>query len=392
MSEVVPVWRREPYRLFFPLGMLLLWAGVLHWLLVALGVIEGYRSIFHAMTQIQSVMASFAVGFLYTLIPRRTGGAPPNAVEIGVALVAPIGTSLCAWFEKWALAQTFWLALMITLIVFAARRMRGAARERVPDSFVWVAAGIFDGTVVAVMTGVAAARGAMWLHDIGRAMLLQGMFACLVLGIGSMLLPILTRGEPPPAPGARSATAKLAHALAAALFLASFLGEPIAGARGLSPVIGLQIGAALRAAIAATVLVVAAKAWRLPTATALHRWMAWIGAWMLPLGFALVAALPGYKRAALHVVFIGCYATLVFAISTHVILSHGGHPTAATPLPVVIFAALLAITLFFRVMVDVDAAHFMPWLGAAASSLLLATIAWAVFLVPKLFGEPVPGA
>jgi hypothetical protein len=27
-----PLWRREPFRLFFPLGVLLAWGGVAHWL------------------------------------------------------------------------------------------------------------------------------------------------------------------------------------------------------------------------------------------------------------------------------------------------------------------------------------------------------------------------
>jgi uncharacterized protein involved in response to NO len=39
----------QPYRLFFPLGLLLAWAGVLHWLLHGLGVLPDYRPVFHAI-------------------------------------------------------------------------------------------------------------------------------------------------------------------------------------------------------------------------------------------------------------------------------------------------------------------------------------------------------
>ena len=41
-----PLCRREPFRLFFPLGVLLAWAGVGHWLLHALGVLDNYRPVF----------------------------------------------------------------------------------------------------------------------------------------------------------------------------------------------------------------------------------------------------------------------------------------------------------------------------------------------------------
>jgi hypothetical protein len=68
-----PRWRAEPYRILFPLGALLAWAGVLHWLLLATGATDEYRSTFHAIAQIQGLMTCFAVGFLFTFIPRRTG-------------------------------------------------------------------------------------------------------------------------------------------------------------------------------------------------------------------------------------------------------------------------------------------------------------------------------
>ena len=73
-----PLWRREPYRLLFPLGIVLSWTGVLPWLLFAIGVTDEYRSIFHSMAQVQGFLACFAVGFLFTMIPRRTGTAAPS--------------------------------------------------------------------------------------------------------------------------------------------------------------------------------------------------------------------------------------------------------------------------------------------------------------------------
>src|SRR5437667_37528 len=90
-----PICRREPYLLFFPLGALLAWAGVLPWLLFSLGATGlygpmfeaiGYRAAFHPVAQVEGFLTCFAVGFLFTFIPRRTGTAPPAAWEMGLGL------------------------------------------------------------------------------------------------------------------------------------------------------------------------------------------------------------------------------------------------------------------------------------------------------------------
>ena len=91
-----PLWRREPYRLLFPLGIVLSWTGVLPWLLFAIGVTDEYRSIFHSMAQVQGFLACFAVGFLFTMIPRRTGTAAPSPWQMAVVIAAPIATTACA--------------------------------------------------------------------------------------------------------------------------------------------------------------------------------------------------------------------------------------------------------------------------------------------------------
>ena len=115
--------------MLFPLGVVLAWTGVLHWLLFALGITQEYRSIFHSMAQVQGFLACFAVGFLFTMIPRRTGTAAPAPWQMAVAIGAPIATTICAWFESWAIAQIFWLLLLLYLwrIGIVHQRSRGCA-------------------------------------------------------------------------------------------------------------------------------------------------------------------------------------------------------------------------------------------------------------------------
>ena len=362
-----PAWRREPYRVFFPLGAALAWAGVLHWLLFALGVTDEYRSIFHSMAQIQGFLASFAVGFLFTMIPRRTGTAPPAPWQMAVGLVAPIGTTLCAWFEQWALAQVFWLALLAVIIGFALRRFR---EGDVPPSFVWVIGALAMGVVGAVLAGFGAASERMWLHDIGRGLVLQGVMTGLILGVGGFLIPAICRGAPP------GRIPRIAHLALGLAFVGSFFIETEA----------IRAAFALRAAVVGVALIPSARLWIYPTLPGLHRRLVWIAAWMMPVGYSFVAALPEYRRIGLHIVFIGCYALLTLSVSVHVVLSHGGRAEllGRTPRPLVAVGVLLALALACRMLVDLDAARLNLWLGIAAASFLASTVCWALLLFRRL--------
>lgn len=244
-ADTIPTWRREPYRALFPLGVLLAWAGVLHWLLLATGVIEEYRSVFHAFAQIEGFMTCFAGGFLFTLIPRRTQIAPPAAWQMALAMAAPIAIVIviAAWFEKWALSQIPWLAAMAMLIEFAVSRLRRAKAARVPISFVWVVLALVMGTGGSILAGMGAALGEdhFWLHAVGRNLVLQGMFTGMVLGIGGFLLPVITRGAQPLEPAVVSPRGAALHLAAGLVFIGSFFVEAL---------ISVQLGFALRAAIA----------------------------------------------------------------------------------------------------------------------------------------------
>ena len=103
---------------------------------------------------------------------------------------------------------------------------------------------------------------------------------------------------------------------------------------------------------------------------------------MLPLGNLIVALAPEYRRAGLHVIFIGCFALLVFAVSTHVVLSHGARPEQlhGRPWQLVVTAGLLAVALCARVLADVDPARTAMWIAIAGSFFLCATIFWGALV------------
>jgi uncharacterized protein involved in response to NO len=377
---------KDPWRLFFPLGGLLAWAGVLHWLLYAVGATSRYAAVFHATAQIQGFLTCIVSGFLFTFVPRRTGTPPPEAWQLAATAAAVTGATLAAWFDWLVVAQLLWMAGTGVLLQFTLRRLlaRGAAR-RVPGVFMWVPVALLAGVAGSLLVATAAWAGPAnqpLLWRLGRGLLLQGFLTGLVVGVGGTMLPTLTRGQADPSTGPGSGASRLLHAASAVAFLGSFpleqLGAP-------------QAGLALRALLAGGVLVFGAKLWRPPTtAPGLHRRLIWISAWLLPVGYAVAAATlePGLRSAALHVVFLGSFALMALSVSLHVAISHGGRPGLLNGSPAALRAmgGLVLAAVVFRLLVGLDPGRVAVWLGLAAGAFLLAMLAWLALVVPAVRG------
>jgi uncharacterized protein involved in response to NO len=374
--------RRDPWRAFFPLGVVLGCAGVLHWLAYAARVTERYDGVFHATAQIQGFLTSIALGFLFTFVPRRTETPPPSIPVLAAGAAAPVAATALAWEGHVAIAQAVWAACIAGAAAFVARRALGpGAARRLPPVFVWVPVALAAGIGGAIVAGIAAALGPREepeLWRLGRGWLLQGFVTALVVGVGGTMLPVLTRAEPPRA-GPGDGAGRLAQLAAAAVFLASFPVEVYGAPR---------LGLALRGLVAGGVLAGTARLWRPPSVPGLHRRLMWIAAWLLPAGFLAAAVDPEQRTAALHLTFIGCFALLALAVALHVALSHGGQPErlAGRPWQVWCAGVLLLAASVFRLLAGLDAAHLRPWLGLASACFLLATLAWA-----WLAGPAIPG-
>jgi uncharacterized protein involved in response to NO len=375
-------WQRDPYRLFFPLGLALAWGGVLHWMLYALGVLESYRSVFHSIAQIQGFMTCFAVGFLLTFIPRRTGTSPASSGQVAAAALSPALATAAAWAGHWTLSQAFWLVGAAAVIFFAARRLSvPGVKQRLPPVFFWVPLALLAGAGGAVMVAIVAAKGPQEAPEawaLGRALVLQGFVTGLVVGVGGTMLPTLTRGETPFAAAvSHGGRARVLNVAAAVLFFASFPLEAIGWPR---------LGYALRASMSWLALAIPARLWRPPSVPGLHRRLIWLSAWLVPAGYALVAAAPSLRAAALHVVFIGGFALMALSVSVHVALSHGGRPELLSQRPwqVGAMGVLLLSSVVFRLLAGLDALRLGPWLGMASAAFLAATICWAMLVLPAL--------
>jgi uncharacterized protein involved in response to NO len=377
-----PQWRREPHRLLFPLGAVL---GVVAVLPFACGGGGGASlALFHSVAQIQGFLTCFVVGFLLTLVPRHTRTPPAATWEVSSAVVLPTVAVLSAWMGEPALASWLWLVLLTMVMAFTASRLqaRPSTVQLVPV-LLWVPVSIAAGAIGAVL--VAGGPGIPIAHaleawTVGRGLLVQGFVTGLVLGIGGFLLPQVTRGEPPPVPPADPARRRRSIALHAAGAVAFF------GSFPLELLTGPQLGFGLRAVVAGAVLLGAARIHRPPVLPGLHRRLIWLAAWLVPIAFFFGALAPRFRGAALHVLFVGGFAQLTLAVSTHVVLWREDRPSASTRSAVGIraMATLLAAAFTARIVATVHSRHVADWLGIAAYAFCAAVAAWAAVVAPAL--------
>jgi uncharacterized protein involved in response to NO len=374
------LWCREPFRLFFPLAVVLGWFGIGHWVLYVVGAVGSYSCLFHGLVQVQAFLMAFAIGFLFTAIPRRTGAPPPTVAELTAAVAALCLIIVAAAWERWVLVQLGYASLFVLLLQFAIRRFLGRdATRRPPAPFVLIPIGALHGLLGAASIAAATLPdGPPPLLAFGRLLVEQGVFLCWVVGIGGLVLPLMS-GEMPPAdlgssPGERRKA--LAYALAGVLMFASFVIEQQGGVRA---------GPLLRAGIVGLGLALGGGAWRPPGKPGLHRRQVWIAVWLMPVGLAFAGLAPDYRVPALHVLFIGGFSLMAFSVATHVSFSHLDLPALAggSPAAVVVLGGCIILSMLGRVTADWSDTYF-EHLGAAAVTWMVGSAVWLAFLAPKL--------
>ena len=373
-------WRSEPFRIFFPLGVVFAWVGVGHWLAYTTGLTATYSCKLHGSVQMQAFMMAFAAGFLLTAVPRRTQTRPVTRIEMGAMVAALVVTTIGALYERWIVCEAAYAAVFAILAQFAMRRFIGrAAGRRPPAAFVLVPIAALTGLVgAALIAAPEIVDLPSWTSDLGRLMVEQGVFLCLAVGIGGLVLPLIGGASPPPDLGSspRETRKAIAFGIAGLAIVASFVVEQIGFA---------SVGSLARAVVVAIGLGLGAGAWRPPGKTGAHRKLVWLSAWMMPVGLTASALWPDYRVPALHILFIGGFGLMAFSVATHVTLGHLNMEQLALGRPpvVIVLGAAFIIAMLARLTADASSAYFVH-LGWASAVWIFGSAAWLVFFLPKL--------
>lgn len=377
--------RDEPFRVFFPLAFLIGAGGVFHWILYGTGLLTRYLASFHAVTQTQSFLLAFAAGFLLTAVPKRTRTAPATVLEIGALIIAIPAISLTELLDYPQIAQALYALSIALLVQFAVRRfLARSAGRRPPASFVLVPIGLLAGVVGALLR-IASARGLVpsWLGSLGRSFAFEGVFTCLVLGIGGFFFLLTLRGQPPADLGKTPGESRKA-------ILFGLAGLGVIGSLVVQELGFVRPGLLLRAAIA-TLVIVSVRGHLLPARTGVNRHLMWASAWAVPVGLALAAVFPDDRVACMHVVYVGGFGLLAFTVAAHVALGHAGDNAArdGRPWQALVFGLLFVTAMVLRATATRVPEMYFGWLAVAASAWMAGAIVWAVFLVPKMWTPPV---
>jgi uncharacterized protein involved in response to NO len=385
----------DPYRTFFPLGILLGVVGVSIWLTYGLGLTSTYSGRAHAFIQTEGFLYAFIAGFLLTAVPRFTGTAAPSLMIQYLLAAGIAAASLAFELKAFALGHGLFLIAHATVIVLAVQRVR-RRRNSPPESFALVGFGMIAGAAGALVN-VAVSQS--WMAPewdlLGRRLLTEGMVLLIVLGVGGFLGPRLLGFAALPQ------FQKLAATPAAErppLFASKRVAVYIAagGALVLSIVVEYALGVApmalVRAATATLLILSTIRPWTFPAVRTTLAWCVWSAHWLLIAGLWLVGLAPAYRVDFLHIILMGGFTLLILAVGMRVVLSHGGHGLSSEqrswPLRVGIATGLLALVA--RLGAAFASESFFQHLAVASFFWISGMVFWGIAIVRFIRRGSVP--
>jgi uncharacterized protein involved in response to NO len=372
----------EPFRIFFPLGLLLGVIGVVLWPLFVWHAIEFYPANAHVRLMIEGLMGSFIIGFLGTAGPRLLDARPFNGGEVSILLALQIASSLLHLGQKQTAGDVVFLVLLLFFLGRVATRAR-SAQDLPPPHFVLVIFG-FLSAIVGIFLVIAAksmTKGS-FVSQLGALMLNEGFVLFPILGVGAFFFPKLLGGaRPRPADrqisvvlwGKRAAIA----ALTGLVIWCSFVMEAGGWVRSAALVRGLTT---------LFYFITLGRLFKKPSGPPFMAQCFRLGALLLVTGLLLPVALPGHRVANLHLTFIGGFTIILFTVSTRVILGHSGHSYLFQKRLRFLIAslALLVLAMLARVSADFILPERNTHLVYAALMWVIAAVVWAWALAPKL--------
>lgn len=309
----------EPYRVFFPLGVLAGIWGVMMWPMLYAGWLKFYPGEAHTRLMIEGFMGAFVLGFLGTAFPRLTG----NRSWFGGEFLALLGLWLLMVVSH-AMGQVpagdaAFSGLLTVLVLGMAGRWVFGNKDTPPPGFVLAMLGILGAVVSAwsLSRGGLSATG----YQFARLYLFQGFLLLPMMGIGPYLLPRFfgwpsshsfdDSPTPPAGWWRKTAAASVAGLLVIGGFLLEVAGHAMAGQ--LLRALVILVWFAMETPILR----------RAKTPTTPGNSVRWAIGSMIA-GLMAAACWPVARIGSLHLFFACGLALVTLAVGTRVILGHAG--------------------------------------------------------------------
>ncbi len=369
---------QEPFRIFFPVGLMLGIAGVALWPLYYAGLVTAYPATAHARLMIEGLMASFIIGFLGTAGPRITSTRHFSRTELLALLTLDLlSAGLHFGGSNRAGDVLFVFCLGVFLFVIGKRFVR--REDSPPPNFALVALGLLNGLAGALLLALFEYKLYAAPYRIGTSLLEQGFVLLPILGVAPFLLPrLLDVPRLDDLPESRTLPPGwITRAAFAATIGLIVDGTFTAEAFGLAAIARwLRFGAVLVYLVA-----------RMP-----RRGRSFLGDYLRAGIVAVVAGIgvdalwPLYRIGALHIVFISGFSFIVLTVAIRVIYGHSGDAHLLRKrLPFFIIVAVLIFSaMLSRYVADLAPKVRTVHLIAAAIFWLVAAILWIVKVIPKV--------
>lgn len=360
-----------PYQILFPLGVLSSVLAIAVWFFQSAGWMTTPAVFVHSRLIVGGFLWSFIAGFLMTAVPRMTGTESASRFELSLAVSIVMAQMVLSWKlePQWFYALS--IALIVFIVIYAVRRIL-RARKAIPVFFSHVA--------LAMLVGVGGAYAHLSGHAfLGNHLFHTGTVLLLVLGIGTRFFSFLS-GLP----------SEFEQAPASWRYGFHFLGLAVAVLLYLAGVGWKEAYLALTV-ISLIYLLFVWKVFRSSTRPSPLKYAVRIVAFMIPFSFFMCWLQPGHYVTWLHLIFIGCFAMLTYAVATRVTLAHGSYSTdlEMTSPALTVFVAFLVLSIVFRLSYGFS---FSSWktgfLFLAAAFWILAVLFWCYSFARKII---VPG-
>jgi len=373
----------EPFRLFFPMALLVGVAGVALWPLYFSGILVFYPGQTHARLMAYGFFGGFILGFLGTALPRMLSARPLGSSEVALLVALHSAMSLALLAGKTTFGDGLFIALILCLGVMLSVRIRGRG-DVPPPGFVLIGLALGCAGVGACLSiRQSYSEGAAFAGGLQHLLVYQGFILLPILGVGAFLLPRFFGTEnlhnfpesvQPPPGWMREAV------------LAAVAGLLIVGSFWLEVSGWYRTGPALRLMIAAVYLFRAVPIYRrAPAQNALVSPLRLALILMLT-GFLATVLMPTFRVALLHLTLVGGFAVITLTVATRIVYGHSGNLAMLTQpnrwLRLVVVLILLA-------MVTRISGDFLPRVLASHYSYgsiiwILAVLVWAGYVLPKV--------
>lgn len=355
----------EPFRLFFPFGILCLFTGALVWL-PQIWTAEFYPVILHRYLVLNGFVTSFIGGFLMTAVPRFSKTETAKPFEVWMLFFLIFAGMVPAFYEQ-EKSLLILSALQAAMILFFIFRRILKRKENPPFTFLFIFVGLF--------LWIGSSMAGLFIDSESFKQLhYEGAIASIILGVGARLIPgilghveiVGSQRQLYERPVPLFKTVPWYFFVLILTFIGSYFLPEIPGG-------------VLRFIV---VTFIGLKYWRIfqtpKIKTALTKSI-WISAWFIVLSFALRAFWIDSMIHGSHAFFLSGIVLLSLLVATRVIQSHGPKkPELENWKGLFVITGMIIFAAATRVSAFLLPSSYLTHLGYSSFLLNLAVIIWSV--------------